>query len=114
MAKDVAKLIIKANDAAAWDEVMELSEKTLLIVDCCQDWCGYCEALIPTFNRLYLDYDAADERLTIVAGNITKIGPLIQSTFPADTAVSLDKVGCLPVFAFYRVSPSCLGSAILY
>ena len=103
MAKDMSKLCIKIEDEAGWDSVMEMSDSKLVVIDCHQDWCGYCEAMHPTFARVYLDYDGAEERFVYASASIGKVGPKIQSSFPSDAHINLDKNGCLPLFGVYRV-----------
>ena len=67
-----------------------------------------CDALQPTLSRVYQEYDACDLRMTFCSASIGKLGEHIQKTFPSDSAVHLDKNGCLPVFAMYRYK-TCVG-----
>ena len=50
------------------------------------------------------DYDDADERITIASVSIQKLGAaLIQASFPSECHINLDRNGCIPIFALYRV-----------
>lgn len=74
----------------------------MTVVDIHQDWCGLCEAIHPTFIRIFTEYDNAEGRIAVGAANIGKLGPVIQASLPADTHVNLEKNGCIPIFALYR------------
>ena len=41
-AKDVTKFIIKLENEAAWQSMLESSDKKLVVVDCYQDWYVCC------------------------------------------------------------------------
>jgi thiol-disulfide isomerase/thioredoxin len=104
MSKDISKVVFKVEDETTWDQMMELSESKLVVVDCHQEWCGYCEAIHPTISRVFLDYDGAEERFVYASASIGKVAGKLQSTFPADAHINLEKNGCLPLFAIIRVS----------
>lgn len=106
--KSIANVMVKIEDDATWDSIMETSEQKLIVVDCHQDWCGCCEAMFPSMSRLLLDYDAAEERFTYCAASIGKVGAKIQKSFPSDVNIKVEENGCLPLFALYR-NKSCLG-----
>ena len=109
MSKDISKFIVKIEDDATWDAMVELSETKLVVIDCHQEWCGNCEAILPSLSRVLLDYDAAEERFAYCAASIGKVGQKIQSSLPSDSNINLEKNGCLPLFAVFRVSfPSFL------
>jgi hypothetical protein len=101
--KNIANILIKIEDDASWDNVMELSETKLVAIDCHQEWCGCCEAMHPSMSRLLIDYDAAEERFVYATASIGKVGPKIQHSFPSDANINLEKNGCLPLFALFRV-----------
>lgn len=107
MSKDISKLIVKVEDEATWLNLIEQSQNKLIIVDCHQDWCGPCEAMNPTFTRIFIDYEVAEERLVLATLAIGKMGSTAQASFPHDCHISLEKNGCIPVFAFYRFK-ACL------
>ena len=69
----------------------------------CHFRCGSCEAIIPTFARIVLDYDNVEDRLVLATANIATLGPQIQGSFPTELSVDLEKNGCNPLFALYRV-----------
>jgi hypothetical protein len=54
-----------------------------------------------------MDYDNAEGRLVYSSANIGKVGALIQSSFPSDSHVVLEKNGCIPIFALFR-SKTCV------
>lgn len=103
MARDIAKVLMKIEDETMWDQVMEASMTKLVMMDCHQEWCGMCDSMHPTMNRVLLDYDEIDERFLYAAASIGKVGDKIQSSLPQDLNIDLEKNGCLPLFAFYRV-----------
>ena len=98
----------------------------LVILDVHQDWCGPCEAIHPTLLRVFAvrlcsngqchsyliftshqsnftdqDYDDSDERCVVASASIKKLGEaLIQSTFPVEAHMNLEKNG---EYAFFRV-----------
>jgi thiol-disulfide isomerase/thioredoxin len=76
--------------------------KYLPVLDIHQDWCGICEAIHPTFLRVFNEYDDSESRILLCSANISKLGPVIQASLPSDTHINLEKNGCIPVFALYR------------
>eukprot|EP01039_Chlorochromonas_danica_P010363 gene10363-11473_t len=102
MSRDVSKVLIKLEDEQQWEAAMELSETKLVVIDCHQEWCGCCEAIHPSMSRVLLDYDNVDERFQYATASIGKLSGQIQASFPPDLNISLEKNGCLPLFALYR------------
>jgi hypothetical protein len=49
-----------------------------------------------------LDYDNSEKRIKFASANISKIGPVVQASFPQESSVNLEKNGCQPVFAMLR------------
>jgi len=80
----------------------------LVFVDLHQDWCGVCDALHPTLTRVFQEYDQCELRMKVYSASIGKLGDHIQKTLPSDSAMHLDKNGCLPLFALYRYK-ACVG-----
>lgn len=89
-----------------WDSIIEQSEQKLVVVDCHQEWCGYCEAIHPSMSRVLLDYDNIEERFVYASASIGKLASKMQASFPNDANINLEKNGCLPLFAVFRVSIS--------
>jgi thiol-disulfide isomerase/thioredoxin len=88
------------------------------VVDLHQEWCGPCDALGPTLQRLYVDYDNSDSRLVLASAAYTSdqapgasgassplspLGAKIQAAIPAEFKVHLETNGCMPLFALLRV-----------
>jgi len=103
MAKDISKILIKIEDDHTWDTTIEQSDSKLVVIDCHQEWCGCCEAIHPSLSRILLDYDSAEERFAFAAASIGKVGAKIQSSIPSEFNVNLEKNGCLPLFAVFKV-----------
>eukprot|EP01031_Cornospumella_fuschlensis_P026052 gene26052-31455_t len=102
MSRDINKFMIKIEDEQQWENVVEQSESKLVIIDCHQEWCGHCEAILPSMTRVLLDYDNVDERFVYATASIGKVGAKIQAAFPQDAHISLEKNGCLPLFGVFR------------
>lgn len=96
--------MIKIEDEATWESIIEQSENKLVVIDCHQEWCGCCEAIHPSLSRILLDYDSAEERFLYAAASIGKVAGKIQASFPPELNINLEKNGCLPLFAVYRVN----------
>jgi len=99
--------LTKIEDDAMFDAMIEASNDKLVIMDVHQDWCGVCDALQPTLQRVFQDYEKAEDRMTLTSCSIGRFGAKLQSSFPSDCHVVLEKNGCLPVFALYRFK-SCV------
>ena len=54
--------LIRADDEISWKKILEKSETHLVIVDCHQEWCGYCEAMQPILQKCFHDYLDSDDR----------------------------------------------------
>lgn len=104
MAKDISKFIIRLDDEQGWENIMEISNRKLVVLDCHQEWCGNVEAILPSMTRVMIEYDSAEERFQYASAPISKLGAKIQPSLPSDCKVDLEKNGCLPFFALYRVS----------
>jgi hypothetical protein len=112
MAKEISKAITKLESEAAWTNMMTISDKKLVVVDIYSEWCGPCEAMLPTFAKVFIEFEGADDRIAITSASISKLGTLIQPTLPRESPqVLLDKHGCCPIFALYR-GRTCLGVII--
>ena len=109
MAKDITKQVNKLESETDWQALMAVSENKLVVVDIYSEWCGPCEAMLPTFARVFVEFEGADERLAIASASIAKLASVIQPTLPREQPIiNLDKHGCLPIFAIYR-HKSCIG-----
>lgn len=104
MAKDISKYMWKLEDDAAWDNIIELSANKVVVVDVHQDWCGPVEAILPSMTRVMIDYDNAEDRFQYCTASIAKLKDKIQPALPLDAKIDLEKNGCLPLFAVFRVS----------
>ncbi len=105
--EDASKRIVRIESSEQYQGLINESENKLVIIDIHADWSGACEAMYPTFNKLFLEYDNADSRLLIASASFNKIGlDFIKNTFPADAGGNLG--GCIPTFALYRFK-NCIG-----
>lgn len=95
-------LVVLSSEDALKDIIETTSEQKLVVMDIHQEWSGPCEALHPTLNRVFNDYDLAEERIVFATAAIGKIG---------EQAI-LDRLGadhkpqglqsCTPCFALFR------------
>lgn len=116
MAKDITKYMMKLEDDTAWDNIIELSASKVVVVDIHQDWCGPVEAIMPSMTRVMIEYDNAEDRFQYCSASIAKLKEKIQPTLPSDAKIDLEKNGCLPLFAVYRVCPftfDCFSSLVI-
>ena len=63
--------------------------------------------MMPTFQRLFLDYDGCETRLLIANVAIDNFKSQIQSLIPTDAHIDVEKIGCLPLFLMIRFK-SCV------
>lgn len=128
---DISNSVHDINDESSWNTILEASEEKLIgkhiliqfpsinhvtlcffcftVLDCHQGWCGKCEAVIPTFQRLFLDHANAEKRIAIA--NVPLIDPLVskvQELIPKDANIQVSKIGCLPLFLMLR-GKACVG-----
>lgn len=75
-----------------------------IVVDCHQPWCGKCDAILPTFQRIFLDHDNATKRIIVATASLDILGKSIQAIIPPDAHINIEKHGCLPLFLIIRVS----------
>jgi hypothetical protein len=71
-------------------------------VDCHQEWCGQCLAIVPTFSRIFIDTPNAPIRIHLCTANYAIHQERIASILPSDSSISLDKIGCVPLFLLIR------------
>ena len=89
-----------------FDELIQASQDKLVIIDLHMGWCGPCKALIPSFNKVIMEYEDAKDRVIFASCDFEKLQEKVQSTLPTDTPVRLDKHGSLPLQAIYRFGAS--------
>jgi len=75
-----------------WDYWMKESEKKLLVIDIHKSWCGPCQVMNPTFRRIFLDTDDADQRLQFLSADSSKISALAERN---------ENPSCKPFFQVY-------------
>ncbi|CAN0290937.1 unnamed protein product, partial [Ectocarpus sp. 12 AP-2014] len=66
------------------------------VVDCHQDWCGRCETLQPTFQRISLETVDSENRCLFLEANLDKFADHIQAHLPKDSPINLSAHGCMP------------------
>ena len=71
-------------------------------MDCHQDWCGPCSAIVPTFSRVFIDTTDSEERMFLATASYDLHQERIASILPTDSNISLEKIGCVPLFLFIR------------
>lgn len=71
-------------------------------MDCHQDWCGPCSAIVPTFSRIFIDTSDATDRIHLTTASYDLHQERIASILPTDSNISLEKIGCVPLFMFIR------------
>lgn len=87
-ARKVAALIKELETEEQWEELMEVSEKKLIrtwrnagpatarcrpstrgpltlqtVIDVYKEWCGPCEVMMPTYERIFLDNEECEKRI---------------------------------------------------
>ena len=78
--------------------VNQTSESQLIIIDCHEDWCGPCMAIIPFYNALWLELDDPDKRIVpcTLDRSSAKFNKKLQSLLGSE--LKLDAQGCRPLF----------------
>lgn len=90
--KNVVK---KCEDADAWQAYVDNSDKILVVADIFQTWCGPCEVMRPTFERLYLENDQCDSRCLFISVD--------SSVFTDEQKEGLPlHEGCKPLFLVFK------------
>jgi thiol-disulfide isomerase/thioredoxin len=100
--KSVTNILIKINDAHGWEDMLKLSETKLVVVDAHADWCGLCEAILPTMSRILIDYESAESRFSYQSIDRNLFADKIQKTIPRDKGVDISSMGCTPMFLCYK------------
>jgi hypothetical protein len=60
----------------------------------------------PTINKVYVDFEEADERISFCSASIQLLGEQMQHVLPADSKIEVDKNGCIPLFIIFKVLTS--------
>mmetsp|Transcript_15384 Transcript_15384/g.22616 ORF Transcript_15384/g.22616 Transcript_15384/m.22616 type:complete len:137 (-) Transcript_15384:308-718(-) len=102
MAKSLANLVEPIADVESWNSWMEQSENLLLVLDCHQDWCGYCETMLPTFQRIFLEYDDSANRIKFLSANLKDLQDQVTPLIPEDSGINIEAQGCMPFFILVR------------
>ncbi|KAL8009059.1 putative Thioredoxin domain-containing protein [Plasmopara halstedii] len=84
-------LVTKVRDAEHWTQVLESSDKKLVVVDVHKDWCGSCKIMEPTYKRIATEIDHAERRLVFATLNVGLNVDEIEDTG-----------SCKPRFLFFR------------
>ena len=67
MRAKLANLITVIEDTEQWDEYIAGLGKKLLVIDVHKNWCGPCEVMRPTFERIFLNTDECENRCVFVS-----------------------------------------------
>ena len=67
MRAKLAKLIVPIENTEQWNEQMASLGKKLLVIDVHKKWCGPCEVMRPTFERIFLNTDECENRCIFVS-----------------------------------------------
>jgi hypothetical protein len=100
---NVADILVPINDVDQFNHLLEVeSENSLIIIDCHQEWCGPCMAIIPFYNQLWIDIDDASKRIIPCTLDISlpNMSKKIQSL--VGNEVKLSDQGCRPLFLILR------------
>mmetsp|Transcript_88616 Transcript_88616/g.214798 ORF Transcript_88616/g.214798 Transcript_88616/m.214798 type:complete len:131 (-) Transcript_88616:64-456(-) len=92
--KDLVKPV---ESPEAFNEWVEKSDQILVLFDVHKKWCGRCEVMQPTFERLFLDNDEADKRVVFLS--------LDDSILDEEQRKALEPTlhdGCKPLFLVYK------------
>jgi thiol-disulfide isomerase/thioredoxin len=87
--------------------------KLCVVVDVHSTWCGPCKAIVPTFQRLYLDLNDRPIKFLVVRNSEYLVGffPVLTNRGGCNKA-DAEKIAALkdhagrskPLFLFYKVS----------
>jgi thiol-disulfide isomerase/thioredoxin len=94
--------IEEVTSAKRYEELVQLSQKKVVIIDLYQSWCGPCSALVPSFNKVAQEFDEVKERVVFARCDYELFAPKVQATLPSDCPIRLERHGCLPLQAIYR------------
>eukprot|EP00903_Cladosiphon_okamuranus_P014952 g13840.t1 len=86
----------------SWEKCLAASTQKLLVVDCHQDWCGRCETLQPTFQRIALETTDNENRCQFLEANLDKFADRVQALLPKDSPVNLATQGCMPLIVLIK------------
>ena len=94
MRAKLAKLIVPIDNAEQWNEQMASLGKKLLVIDVHKKWCGPCEVMRPTFERIFLNTDECENRCIFVSvSDEAGIEPLAKYT---------EKATSKPLFVLWK------------
>lgn len=72
------------------------SPSSTTVIDVFKTWCGPCEVIVPTFERVWLDYDEADKRVKFLAIDDSVLTDEQKEALPLHE-------GSKPLFLVYKV-----------
>ena len=67
MRAKLAELIKPIENTEQWDECIGSLGKKLLVIDIHKKWCGPCEVMRPTFERIFLNTDECENRCEFIS-----------------------------------------------
>jgi len=103
MSKDISKIAVEIESEEQFQSLIDETDSKLLLVDCYVDWCGPCEAIRPTLQKVWMEYEAPAERITFATMDMKKFSKVINDLFPEDKFPDVENNGSLPLFLIIRL-----------
>ena len=94
-------MMVAVESPEHFQELVDQSESKLVLIDCYAPWCGPCEALKPSLQKVWMEYDLPAERIVVATCDMVKYAAEIQGLFPENGPV-IENNGCLPLFLVVR------------
>mmetsp|Transcript_17114 Transcript_17114/g.22194 ORF Transcript_17114/g.22194 Transcript_17114/m.22194 type:complete len:133 (+) Transcript_17114:22-420(+) len=93
--------VLAIRDGEHFEELMQESEKKLLVIDCHQCWCGPCTVVEPTYNALNTELDDCRERVLFLTADVVELATQLAELLK-ETDIDLANHGCMPFFLIVK------------